>query len=215
MDKENKMQISRPFGPSIAKVVMPDDLINIINDYVEKIIADEKKSKDQDNGERLAGNVTQEFRLETNFLKSSGFLNFLGISTANWLKFSGLPQIKKFEVISSWVVRQFQNEYNPIHSHSGHISGVGYLKVPSNLGETTQKSKKINFNGNLELIHGSKMFLCNSTFNITPKVGDFYFFPNYMMHSVYPFSNSNDERRSISFNAKIDDEIYNVYGDYK
>ena len=215
MDKENKMQISRPFGPSIAKVVMPDDLINIINDYVEKIIADEKKSKDQDNGERLAGNVTQEFRLETNFLKSSGFLNFLGISAANWLKFSGLPQIKKFEVISSWVVRQFQNEYNPIHSHSGHISGVGYLKVPSNLGETTQKSKKINFNGNLELIHGSKMFLCNSTFNITPKVGDFYFFPNYMMHSVYPFSNSNDERRSISFNAKIDDEIYNVYGDYK
>ena len=59
------------------------------------------------------------------------------------------------------------------------------------------------------------MFLCNSTFNITPKVGDFYFFPNYMMHSVYPFSDSNDERRSISFNAKIDDEIYNVYGDYK
>ena len=49
MDKENKMQISRPFGPSIAKVVMPDDLINTINDYVEKIIADEEKSKDQDN----------------------------------------------------------------------------------------------------------------------------------------------------------------------
>ena len=67
MDKENKIQISRPFGPSIAKVVMPDDLMNTINDYVEKIIADEKKSKDQDNGERLAGNVTQEFRLEKEF----------------------------------------------------------------------------------------------------------------------------------------------------
>ena len=57
------------------------------------------------------------------------------------------------------------------------------------------------------------MFLCNSTFKITPKVGDFYFFPNYMMHSVYPFTGSDDERRSVSFNADIDDEIYNAYGD--
>ena len=36
-----------------------------------------------------------------------------------------------------------------------------------------------------------------------------------MMHTVYPFSNSKEERRSISFNARIDDEIYNVYGDEK
>jgi hypothetical protein len=35
------------------------------------------------------------------------------------------------------------------------------------------------------------------------------------MHTVYPFSNSKEERRSISFNAKIDDEIYNVYGNEK
>ena len=56
------------------------------------------------------------------------------------------------------------------------------------------------------------MFLSPSTFNIKPEVGDFYFFPNYLMHTVYPFKNSNEERRSISFNANIDDEIYNVYG---
>ena len=56
------------------------------------------------------------------------------------------------------------------------------------------------------------MFLCASTLNIEPKVGDFYFFPNYMMHSVFPFKNSKEERRSISFNANIDNEIYNVYG---
>ena len=29
---------------------------------------------------------------------------------------------------------------------------------------------------------------------------------------MYPFKDSNEERRSISFNAKIDDNIYNVYG---
>ena len=54
------------------------------------------------------------------------------------------------------------------------------------------------------------MFLSESTFNIEPKVGDFYFFPHYLMHTVYPFSDSDEERRSISFNANIDADIYKV-----
>ena len=55
-------------------------------------------------------------------------------------------------------------------------------------------------------------FLSNSLFKVTPKVGEFYFFPNYLMHTVYPFKDSNEERRSISFNADIDENVYNVYG---
>ena len=109
-------------------------------------------------------------------------------------------------------MRQFENEYNPLHSHSGHISGVGYLKVPDNFGETVQKNKSGNFNGNLQLVHGTKMFLSPVMLNIEPKVGDFYFFPNYLMHAVYPFKNKSAERRSISFNALIDQEIYGNIG---
>ena len=48
--------------------------------------------------------------------------------------------------------------------------------------------------------------------NIKPKVGDFYFFPHYLMHTVFPFKDSDEERRSISFNAIIDEDIFNVYG---
>ena len=29
-----------------------------------------------------------------------------------------------------------------LHWHSGHISGVGFLKVPKNFGKHTQKKKK-------------------------------------------------------------------------
>ena len=65
----------------------------------------------------------------------------------------------------------------------------------------------------MQLIHGSRMFLSPSTIDIKPEVGDFYFFPNYLMHTVFPFRNSNEERRSISFNANIDEDIYNVYKD--
>ena len=66
--------------------------------------------------------------------------------------------------------------------------------------------------GTLNLIHGNKHFLSNSVLAIKPEVGDFYFFPNYLMHTVYPFKGTDEERRSISFNADIDEEIYNVYG---
>ena len=211
MSEKSEIIVSRPFGPTIAKVTMSKDLVDSLNKYVDKIVEDEKRSKDQDHGDKLAGNVTQEFHLDQEFLKNSGFAKFLGMSTAHWIKHSGLQNIKKFQILSSWVVRQFKNEYNPTHWHSGHISGVGYIKVPSTFGKSVQDVKTVNPNGNLELIHGTRMFLSNSTFRITPEVGDFYFFPNYMMHTVYPFSNTDQERRSVSFNAKIDDDIYDVY----
>ena len=56
------------------------------------------------------------------------------------------------------------------------------------------------------------MFNSTSVLNIEPKIGDFYLFPNYLMHTVFPFKGTEEERRSISFNASIDEDIYNVYG---
>ena len=87
------------------------------------------------------------------------------------------------------------------------------MKTPKTFGEPVQKeSKSENSNGHLELIHGSRMFLSNSSVKFKPEVGNFYFFPNYLMHTVFPFTDTDEERRSVSFNAKVDDQIYNVYG---
>ena len=209
MSDESKIKIFRPFGPSVAKIQLSNEMIDNLNSHIDKIIENEKVSKKLDVGHTLAGNVKQEFYLEPEILKSSGLLNLLASSTKKWIQFSQKVEIKEFNIISSWVVRQFENEYNPVHYHSGHISGVGYLKLPNNYGETIQSNKKKNLNGQLSLIHGSKMFNSESVFDILPKVGDFYLFPNYMMHSVYPFYGK-DERRSLSFNAKIDEKIYNI-----
>ena len=206
------MKVIRPFGPSIAKVTIPENLIKKLNNYLDQIISNEDKVKLQDHGNKLAGNVSQEFKLEKDFINSSGLENFLNQNAKDWIKQTVNKEINKFDIIESWIVRQFENEYNPLHSHSGHISGVGYLKVPNNFGETVQKNKHENFNGHLQLVHGTKMFLSPVMLNIEPKIGDFYFFPNYLMHSVYPFQNKSAERRSISFNALIDDEIYGSIG---
>ena len=211
--KKNDETISvvRPFGPSIARVKMPNDLVEKLNEYIEEIISSKKKSEELYNGEKLAGHVTQEFKLEEEFIISSGFQKFLASSVLNWIKLSENKEIKEFKMIRSWVVRQFQNDYNPIHHHGGHISGVGYLKVPNTLGINPQKNKKNNNNGKIELIHGSRQFLSNSAMLITPEIGFFYFFPHYLMHTVYPFNGTEDERRSVSFNAKIDENIFDVY----
>ena len=56
------------------------------------------------------------------------------------------------------------------------------------------------------------MFLSKSCIKFKPEVGNFYFFPNYMMHTVYPFTGTDEERRSISFNAVIDEKIFDSYG---
>ena len=199
--------IFKPFGPSILKVKMPDDLIKKLNEYTDKKSKDTLEGSKLDAGSDLAGNVTQEIYLDEKFMKESGFGKFLLGEVSNWISQTKNKNIKKFQITGSWIVRQYQNEYNPIHMHSGHISGVGYTKVPSSLGNTKQKNKP-NKNGHLQLIHGSKSFLSNAIMDILPEVGDFYFFPHYVMHAVYPFSESNEERRSVSFNALLDDDIY-------
>ena len=213
--KIGQIRLLRPFGPAIAHIKMPENLIKELNNYTDKIINDEKKANELDVGKELAGQLTQEFELEEDFMKKIGWLDFLKKGTENWISFAIGKKISKFKMLSSWIVRQFENEYNPIHWHTGHISGVGYLKMPKSLGKPLQKSKVQNPNGQIALVHGNKMFLSDPVIKFKPEVGNFYLFPNYMMHTVYPFSNSKEERRSISFNARIDDEIYNVYGDEK
>ena len=210
---EIKYQNLRVLGPAILKVKIPDEILNVLNEYIDKIINDDSKLKKLNYGEALVGDVTQEFLLEVEFVKSSGWLEFLGNSCKVYTELNEGKKISKFNLLKTWVVRQFQNEYNPTHWHGGHISGAGFLKVPKSLGQSTQQKKSKKYRGgNLQLIHGARMFTCPSTFNITPEVGDFYLFPNYLMHTVFPFKGTDEERRSISFNASIDEDIYNVYG---
>jgi len=211
--KEGQIRVIKPFGPSVAWVKIPSNLVKKLNDYVDKIVEDKTKSGELNYGNKLVGDVTQEFTLEKKFAEDVGWEDFLKKGTSAWISFSTQKKITKFDLINSWVVRQFKGEYNPIHWHGGHISGVGYLKVPKSLGDPIQKeTKNENSNGHLELIHGTKMFLSDSIIKFKPEVGNFYFFPNYMMHTVYPFTGTDEERRSISFNARIDADVYNVYG---
>lgn len=203
----DNLQVIRPFGPTIAKVQMPENLVQKLNCYVDQTIKDEKALKNLDHGQNLAGNVRQEFIIDKKFEYQKYFFNFLNeVASAYVLKITKL-KVTKFNVINSWIVRQFEDEYNPVHFHKGHLSGVGYLKVPENWGNYTQNNKRKNQNGKIDFIYGNKSFLSHGNLILEPKVGDFYMFPNYLFHTVYPFK-GDQERRSVSFNATIDNDIY-------
>ena len=212
MDKID-IKIVRPFGPTYAHVKIPNRILDSLNDYIDNLIKDQNRKNKLNFGESLVGDVTQEFLIEKEVAEKSGWLNFLGTCIQKWIEIELNKKITKLDVIDTWVVRQFKNEYNPTHWHSGHISGAGFLKVPEDLGTFKQNKEGRDYTGgNLNLIYGTKQFLSPSLYRIKPKVGDFYFFPHYLMHTVYPFKGTDKERRSISFNGLIDEDVYNVYG---
>ena len=207
------VELIQPFGPSILKTKIPQEIMEKLNNYIDQVVIDKKKSDLLNMGDKLAGDVTQEFKLEKDFMNNIGFLKFIGINVSQWIQISLKQKITKFSLIDSWIVRQFKDEYNPVHWHGGHVSGAGFLKLPKSFGSHIQnKEKTIYEGGTLNFLHGSRQFMSNSKFRITPEIGDLYIFPHYLMHTVYPFKGTDEERRSISFNGLIDENIFNVHG---
>ena len=200
------LKVISPFGPKIAKLKFPEKLIEKINIEVDKIISNKLLADKFDYSKKLVGQVRQEISLPKLFIKKN-LEKIISKSIKEFINKSLGKKTKTIKIKNFWVVRQFSNEYNPVHFHDGHVSGVGYLKIPK-FGD----SKKINLktNGTIDFINGSKIFLSESIYNHSPKKGDVLLFPNYLMHTAYPFS-AKGERRSFSFNAEIDKKIANIF----
>lgn len=200
------MKILSPFGPKIAKLKLPQFLIKKINGEVDKILTKKKLIKKLDYSKKLVGQVKQEFQLPKAFVKKN-LEKVITKEVKNYIKKTTGKNTSKVNIKNFWVVRQFNNEYNPIHFHDGHISGVGYLKIP--LFRSSSK-KLVKTDGSIDFISGNKMLLSESIHNHQPKTGDVILFPHYLMHTAYPFK-SKGERRSFSFNLEIDQRIANVF----
>ena len=198
------MKILAPFGPKIAKFKISKSIIKRMNDEVEKISKNKRLGKKYNYSNKLVGHVSKEIELSKNFIDKN-LKKIISSSVKNFIKKTCRKNTNKIKIKNLWVVSQYSSEFNPVHYHGGHISGVGYLKLPKNF--STKKNKVY---GSIDFINGNKMFLSESIHNHVPKVGDVILFPNYLMHTAYPF-NSDGERRSFSFNIEIDQEIANVF----
>ena len=192
------MKSFRPFGPILGKGKLSKKIIKIINNQIDKSTINKKN----DYSSKLVSQVKNEIKFSSTFVKKN-LSKELNKNIKKYLTNSGLNKIKEIKIINVWVVRQFKNEYNPIHYHEEQLSGVGYLRIPKKMTQNNMvKNKKIKTNGTIDFINGQKNFLSKSIYNLNPKVGDLIIFPNYLMHTAYPF-NVEGERRSFSFNAKV------------
>ena len=211
-EQKNKevVEFVKPFGPMILKVKLPDDILNDLNqDCLD--IADSKKEK-IDCAEQLAGRVEEEYHISKDLLiKHAVWFNAV---TSRYL----FPDEKAFQenkgrfkvgIASGWYVRQYDGDFNPTHFHTGcQISSLGYLKLPDDIEEYWKEEDKDHnpFGGYTDFRYGTIGLNCPNNMKVKPKVGEFYMFPNWLDHCVYPFRSKykkpdvKGERRSFSLN---------------
>jgi len=192
------MKNIKPFGPSIGKTKISNKFFDKLN----KEFNNKSKSKKIDYSSKLASQIKNEIKISNKFIKQN-LEKELKVNIKKFLSNEKIKNIKEIKILNLWVVRQFKGEYNPIHYHEGDLSGVGYLKLPKNMiNNKLLKNKKLKTNGTIDFINGQKGFLSKSIYNVVPKIRELIIFPNYLMHTAYPF-NIEGERRSFSFNVKI------------
>ncbi len=97
-----------------------------------------------------------------------------------------------------WVNVQEAGEFNPVHTHTGIVSAVIYIDVPTCIAE--EHTGILKSAGNIDFIFGETNYWSNTTLQHVPKTGEILIFPSHIKHTVYPFR-SKVERVSMSFNV--------------
>ena len=193
-----------PFGPVMGYKKMSPSFLRKMNELMSPDL--------QDWSDSLVGKVKQELRFneEIEKLWLNEFSHFIG-RFHNYVEYRhsfGRDKLDTennnygIQIASGWFVRQFENEYNPLHVHTGaRMSCVGYLKLPDGIEKEWEEDYKDHHpaNGHIQFAHGTNSGYNQTNFMVKPQVGDFYIFPAELFHCVYPFK-TKGERRSFSVN---------------
>ena len=109
-----------------------------------------------------------------------------------------------------WVNYQKQNEFNPMHDHTGVYSYVIWMKIPTHFFE--QNKNEISLKANTHRISAFDFVYTNTLGDILSHCyqlgpgdeGTMLFFPSALKHQVYPFYNCDETRISVSGNIALD-----------
>ena len=189
-------------GEIVVKFEMPKQFIDDINN-----VFDEKEATTVDWTTQLAGKIKKEKLV--NHLLDDNIKGTFQMCFKEYMKRAGLVLQQTHQPVldNAWINDMFAGEYNPAHFHSSKNSLVGlssvlFLKTPDTYGEEIINPKTPS-NGHLEFIGGQQHSLAISQIRLSPKVGDFFIFPYTLVHTVYPFSGTDQVRRTLSYNCDI------------
>jgi len=207
-----KFQAIRPFGPTIIKGKLPENLVKLVDDKATSMLKDKKLVKEFDHSGQLAGNVKQEIRFPSEWMNTPEFLPMVHVISEMVKQYISIPPasetitpdyVGKMVIESMWFVSQWAGDFNPFHIHEGQLSGVFYLRVPPSLPEEYAKEDHYPTVGDITWFDGRASTFSGHKYQHSPKVGDIFLFPNWLAHGVYPFRTQNEERRSVSFNLHL------------
>tara|TARA_B100000287_G_C20379299_1_gene680887 strand:+ start:60 stop:701 length:642 start_codon:yes stop_codon:yes gene_type:complete len=111
-----------------------------------------------------------------------------------------------------WVNYQKQNEFNPLHDHTGVYSFVIWMKIPEGAGYKKQNQNEISRMANCHPL-STFQFVYTDMLGKTQihyyqlekeDEGTMVIFPSSLRHQVYPFYNCDEERISVSGNISAD-----------
>ena len=198
-NQELQYDIYHPFGPSILKTKMPQSFTNLLNAEADRILYDPKLSEEHDWSHNLAGNVKKEIAVDHN--KIPNFPEFLITMAKAYYKhtINNEPADGSIVAFRVWVVSQVAGDFNPMHIHDANLSGVAFLKIPPGFDKEYEKEDHHPTAGCLEFLGSMPNHFARHSYIAKPEVGDFYLFPSWLTHQVYPFR-SEGERRSLAFN---------------
>lgn len=190
------MDIMRPFGPTITRTLLDDDIYDKFIEITDDLLLDITR---KNIGDKLAGKIEEQIDIPIYTLIEYELKDFLLDSVDFYLDtvFESLannPPKRKNEITDCWFNSMCKHEWNPIHVHSTDLSAVIILKVPKELkeGEGTLSFTNGSYRIVPELEHSTQVFL--------PREKHFYLFPARLHHSVTPFT-CEGERRTVSFNV--------------
>lgn len=219
MSNDHDLRLVAPFSPAIIRATMPLAVVEALNARADAIVARPDEVAARDWSEHLAGAVSTEIRVTDVIGDTPELSDFLYDVARTYsyrcenalMHFSDYQRTEeladkrlRIEVKEGWINDMVAGDYNPAHFHQGCLySSVGFLRIPDDYEREFQADKaRQNTAGCLQFIDSRSAVGVKNLFTVKPMVGDFYLWPSWMLHCVYPFK-SPGVRRSIAVNLAL------------
>ncbi len=171
-----------PFGPTLFKSKLPEKY--------RRALLDEAYQCRDDASPILVGQIEEQLYIYPDEQLMKPF--YYGLREYMKEDYNG-----EFEVKPMWVNFQQAGDWQPVHNHDGDFSFVAYLDVPEGIYDEPEAA------GSIYFTYGEKQPHSNSILGpVKPEKGDFWIFPAWMNHYVYPFK-SGGQRISMSGNIHM------------
>ncbi len=185
---------------------------------------DDINGKQTDYRKYLAGNISKSDQIED---KDNWFYETVLKDRAEhlyykeWINYYEIVVTKteprpEFFLKDLWVNYQKQHEFNPPHKHDGIFSFVVFMKIPTHWKE--QHALPISANSNAPcasdfqfLIGEGQGPMSPESFSLSPEdEGRMLFFPSWLMHQVFPFYGTEEERITVSGNIYLEQQSIQI-----